>query len=168
MLFKSGPGFEPLCNREAQVGAPDLDLAILLGLQLRRRTAGEWRCFQKALYRCVGRADLTTHEYCDFLDLDLQLCWFSLPFASVSGLLTQRGPWSGCVGLCFRLKRLLFMLGKRLFGFQNPISKSGPGLEPLCNREAQVGAPDLDLAILSGLQLRRRTAGEWRCFQKAL
>ena len=39
-------------------------------------------------------------------------------------------------------------------------------------REAQVGAPDLDLAILSGLeirrvsctglQLRRRTAGEWR------
>ena len=78
-------------------------------------------------------------------------------FASVSGLLTQRGPWSGCVGLCFRLKRLLFMLGKRLFGFQNPISKSGPGLEPLCNREAQVGAPDLDLAILSGLQLRRGT-----------
>ena len=47
------------------------------------------------------------------------------------------------------------MLGKRLLGFPNPISKSGPGLEPLCNREAEVGAPDLDLAILLGLQLRR-------------
>ena len=51
------------------------------------------------------------------------------------------------------------MLGKRLFGFQNPISKSGPGLEPLCNREAQVGAPDLDLALVPSLCVRREEKG---------
>ena len=31
-LLKSGPGVEPLCNREAQVGAPDLDLAFVPNL----------------------------------------------------------------------------------------------------------------------------------------
>ena len=39
-LYKSGPGFEPLCNREAQVGAPDLDLALVPSLCVRREEKG--------------------------------------------------------------------------------------------------------------------------------
>ena len=162
-----------------------MDLAILSGLQLRRRTAGEWRSPRLALLRLhwkLGRGAaalrLDRRYWPPFrprcarpaagvpceLGMDharRATCLNSMPctsaaaaapprrrvFASacpaqgqrflrsfavasaralaaaearpsVSGLLAQRGPWSGCVGLCFRLKRLLFMQGKRLFGFQ--------------------------------------------------